>query len=40
VPVYETRADGPYAFVNNGLWLASGTGLGAGVVNMTIYEAR
>ena len=37
VPVYETREDGPYAFVNRGPWLGTGTGVGAGVVNMTIY---
>lgn len=40
VPVYETRADGPHAFLNQSKWLATGTGLGVGVVNMTIYEAK
>lgn len=40
VPVYEAREDGAYAFLNASKWLATGTGLGVGVVNMTIYEAK
>lgn len=40
VPVYEAREDGPHAFLNKSKWLATGTGLGVGVVNMTIYEAK
>jgi hypothetical protein len=40
VPVYETRADGPYAYLNDSKWLATGDSLSAGAVNMTIYEAK
>lgn len=38
VPVFETRTDGPYAFLNANTWLSSDPSVGAGVVNLTIYE--
>jgi hypothetical protein len=40
VPVFETRKDGPYAYLNNQLWLSSSPGIGLGSVNLTIYESR
>jgi len=40
VPVFETRADGPYAFLNENRWLSSDPGVGLGVVNLTIYELQ
>jgi hypothetical protein len=40
VPVFEARADGPYAWVNANTWLSSDPGVGAGVVNLTIYETN
>jgi hypothetical protein len=38
VPVFETRIDGPYAWLNANTWLSSDPGIGAGVVNLTIYD--
>ena len=38
VPRFETRADGPYAFLNEDAWLSSSPGLSIGAVNITIYE--
>jgi uncharacterized protein DUF3237 len=40
VPVFETRKDGQYAWVNEGPWLSSDPGVGVGVVNLTIYETN
>jgi hypothetical protein len=40
VPVFETRADGPYAWLNEDRWLSSDPGIGAGVVNLTIYDTN
>jgi hypothetical protein len=40
VPVFETRADGPYAFLNENRWLSSDPSVGLGVVNLTIYELQ
>jgi len=40
VPVFETRKDGTYAWVNEGPWLSSDPGVGVGVVNLTIYETN
>lgn len=40
VPVFETRSDGPYAYLNNQLWLSSSPGLGVGSVELTIYESK
>jgi hypothetical protein len=38
VPVFETDTAGKYAWVNENHWLSSDPGIGAGVVNLTIYE--
>jgi hypothetical protein len=38
VPVFETKKDGKYAWLNANTWLSSDPGLGVGVVNLTIYE--
>jgi hypothetical protein len=38
VPVFETRTNGKYAWLNANTWLSSDPGVGAGVVNLTIYE--
>jgi Protein of unknown function (DUF3237) len=40
VPVFETRTDGPYAWVNANRWLSSDPSPGAGVVNLTIYDTK
>ena len=40
VPVFEARADGPYAFLNENRWLSSDPSVGLGVVNLTIYELQ
>jgi hypothetical protein len=38
VPVFEAATAGKYAFMNANTWLSSDPGVGAGVVNLTIYE--
>jgi hypothetical protein len=40
VPVFETRVDGAYAWVNENRWLSSDPSVGAGVVNLTIYDTQ
>jgi hypothetical protein len=40
VPVFETRADGPYAFLNTNKYLSSDPGFAAGGVSITFYERR
>jgi len=40
VPVFEARADGPYAFLNQGKFLSSSPGSGAGGVSITFYERK
>jgi len=40
VPVFEARADGPYAFLNEGKFLSSAPGTGAGGVSITFYERK
>jgi hypothetical protein len=40
VPVFETRSDGRYAWVNANRWLSSDPSVGAGVVNLTIYDTQ
>jgi hypothetical protein len=40
VPVFEARADGPYAFLNPNTWLSSDPSIAPGAVNLTIYEKR
>lgn len=38
VPTFETRADGPYAFLNTNKYLSSDPGIGSGGVTITFYE--
>ena len=38
VPVFEARADGPYAFLTTGKFLSSSPGGGSGGVSITFYE--
>jgi hypothetical protein len=40
VPVFETRSDGPYSFVNQTKYLSSDPGIAPGAVNLTIYETN
>jgi hypothetical protein len=40
VPVFETRSDGPYAWLNANTWLSSDPGITIGAVNLTIYDTR
>lgn len=39
VPTFETRIDGPYAFLIDGLFLSSNPGVGQGGVSLTFYES-
>jgi hypothetical protein len=39
VPTFEARTDGPYAWLNNGLYLSSNPGPSAGGVALTFYES-
>jgi hypothetical protein len=39
VPSFEARADGKYAWLNNGLYLSSNPGMGSGGVALTFYES-
>jgi hypothetical protein len=38
IPVFEARADGPYAWLNANEWLSSDPGISIGAVNLIIYE--
>jgi hypothetical protein len=40
VPTFETREDGPYAWLNEDRWVSSDPGLAPGTVNLTIYDTR
>jgi len=40
VPVFETRKNGPYGYLNDALWLSSSPGIGLGSVKLTIYESE
>ena len=40
VPVFETRTDGGYAWLNTNRWLSSDPSAEAGVVNLTIYDTQ
>lgn len=40
VPTFEARTDGPYAFLNTGLFLSSNPGMAAGGVGITMYDSR
>ena len=39
VPTFETRADGPYAYLNSGLYLSSDPSMGQGGVALSFYES-
>lgn len=39
VPTFETRSDGPYAFLNTGLYLSSNPGIANGGVKITMYDS-
>jgi hypothetical protein len=40
IPVFEARADGPYAFLTQGKFLSSAPGAGSGGVSITFYERQ
>jgi hypothetical protein len=40
VPLFETRADGPYAFLNANTFVSSDPGSGSGGVSITFYERQ
>lgn len=40
VPTFETRVNGPYAYLNENRYLSSDPGVGAGGVTLTFYERR
>ncbi len=39
-PVFEARADGPYAFLNENKYISSAPGSGSGGVSITFYERK
>lgn len=39
VPTFETRTDGPYAWLNSGAYLSSNPGMQPGGVGITMYES-
>jgi len=39
VPTFETRVDGPYAYLNKGLYLSSNPGIANGGVKITMYDS-
>jgi hypothetical protein len=39
VPIFEARVDGPYAYLNSGLFLSSNPGLANGGVKITMYDS-
>lgn len=39
VPTFETRVDGPYAYLNTGAYLSSNPGMGQGGVALSFYES-
>jgi hypothetical protein len=39
VPTFEARVDGPYGFLNKGLYLSSNPGMGQGGVGLTLYDS-
>ncbi|XXT19131.1 DUF3237 domain-containing protein [Sorangium sp. So ce429] len=40
IPVFETRADGPYAILNTKAYVSSDPGVSGGGVSLTFYERR
>ncbi len=39
VPIFEARVDGPYAYLNSGLFLSSNPGMANGGVKITMYDS-
>lgn len=39
VPIFEARVDGPYAYLNSGLYLSSNPGMANGGVKITMYDS-
>jgi len=39
VPTFETRSDGPYVYLNTGLYLSSNPGMANGGVKITMYDS-
>jgi hypothetical protein len=39
VPTFETRVDGPYAYLNTGSYVSSNPGVGQGGVALSFYES-
>jgi hypothetical protein len=40
IPVFETKTDGPYSFLNENKYLSSAPGMSGGGVSITFYEAE
>jgi len=40
IPLFEAKADGPYAFLNENEFLSSDPGEGSGGVSITFYERQ
>jgi hypothetical protein len=40
VPIFEARVDGPYAYLNTGLFLSSNPGIANGGVKITMYDSN
>lgn len=40
IPLFEAKADGPYAFLNENEFLSSDPGTGSGGVSITFYEEQ
>ena len=40
IPTFETRVDGPYAWMNEGKYLSSPPGMGAGGLSISMYRSR
>ncbi len=40
VPTFEAKVDGKYSWLNNGNYLSSNPGMGAGGVSLTMYKSR
>jgi hypothetical protein len=40
IPVFETKTDGPYSYLNENKYLSSAPGMSGGGVSITFYEAE
>ena len=40
IPLFEAKADGPYAFLNENEFVSSDPGAGSGGVSITFYERQ